>query len=93
MSDLKQYVEQRKAEDLEFALDYDEGFAQFKLGVLLKEARESSGLTQQELAKLLHTQKTAISRLENHAEDIRLLTLIRFAHALGKRVELKFVSR
>lgn len=32
--------------------------------------------------------KTAISRIENHAEDIKLSTLQRFAQALGKKLEI-----
>jgi len=34
----------------------------------------------------LSTKKTAISRIENHAEDIKLSTLERFAYALGKEM-------
>ncbi len=49
----------------------------------------SAGLTQEELARRLKTKKTAISRIENHAEDIKLSTLEKVAHALGKRLEVK----
>ena len=42
----------------------------------------------EELALRLKTQKTAISRIENHAEDIKLSTLDRVAKALGKRLEV-----
>jgi transcriptional regulator with XRE-family HTH domain len=51
-------------------------------------ARESAGLTQKEFAVRLKTKKTAISRIENHAEDIKLSTLDRVAKALGKRLEV-----
>jgi transcriptional regulator with XRE-family HTH domain len=50
--------------------------------VLLRQARESVGLTQEKLARKLKTKKTAISRIENHAEDIKLSTLDRVAAAL-----------
>jgi ribosome-binding protein aMBF1 (putative translation factor) len=86
MSDLKKYITKRKKSDKSFAKGYEEGYKQFKIGVMLREARESSGLTQEELAKRLKTKKTAISRIENHAEDIKLSTLIRVADALGKRL-------
>jgi len=79
MSDLQAYISDRKKRDSEFANRYDEGFANFKIGVLLKQAREEAGLTQAELAKRLNTKKTAISRIENHAEDIRLSTLEKYA--------------
>ena len=46
-------------------------------------------MTQEELAYSLHTKKTAISRIENHAEDIKLSTLEKFANALGKNLKLE----
>ena len=88
MSDLKKYVEKRKAHDPEFAKEYDAGYEQFKIGVMLKQARLEAGITQEELAARLKTKKTAISRIENHAEDIKLSTLERFAEATGKRLSL-----
>ncbi|MEW6116423.1 MAG: helix-turn-helix transcriptional regulator [Nitrospirota bacterium] len=69
MSDLKRYIVQRKKRDKLFAEGYGEGYEQFKVGMRLRQRRETAGLTQEELAKRLHTQKTAISRIENHAED------------------------
>jgi ribosome-binding protein aMBF1 (putative translation factor) len=89
MSDLQKYIKKRKASDPEFARDFDSGYEQFKIGVMLKQAREEAGLTQEELAGRLHTKKTAISRIENHAEDIKLSTLERFAEAIGRRLTLK----
>ena len=56
---------------------------------MLRQAREAAGLTQEELARRLKTKKTAISRIENHAEDIKLSTLERVASALGRRLEVK----
>lgn len=89
MSDLKKYIQERKKGDNTFAEGYDEGYEEFKIGVVLKQARESAGLTQEELARKLKTKKTSISRIENHAEDIKLSTLKKVAQALGKRLEVK----
>ena len=91
MSDLQKYIKDRKSKDQEFAKDYDLGYEQFKIGVLLKQEREKMGLTQQQLADRLQTKKTAISRIENHAEDIKLSTLEKFAQALGKQLRLEIV--
>jgi ribosome-binding protein aMBF1 (putative translation factor) len=88
MSDLKKYIVNRKKKDTKFAEGFDEGYWQFKIGVILRQARESAGLTQEELATRLKTKKTAISRIENHAEDIKLSTLERVANALGKRLQV-----
>ena len=49
---------------------------------MLKQARE-------ELATRLHAKKPAISRIENHAENIKLSTLEKFAPALGKHLKLE----
>ena len=59
MSDLQAYISDRKKRDPEFAEGYDEGFRSFKIGVLLKQAREEAGLTQDELAKQLNTKKNS----------------------------------
>jgi ribosome-binding protein aMBF1 (putative translation factor) len=89
MSDLKRYIDKRKKADQAFAEGFEEGYEQFKIGVILRQARESAGLTQEELAFRLKTKKTAISRIENHAEDIKLSTLDRVAKALGKRLQVQ----
>ena len=91
MSDLKKYVEKRKKEDVEFAENYDIGYQNFKIGVLLKELRVKSSLTQEELAKKIRTTKSAISRIENHSEDIKLSTLLKVTKALGKNLSIKIL--
>lgn len=88
MSDLKKYINERKKRDKKFSGGFEEGYEQFKIGVMLRQARQAAGLTQEELALQLKTKKTAISRIENHAEDIKLSTLERVAAALGKRLQI-----
>ena len=91
MSDLRIYIEDRKKRDSEFAENFEEGYQEFKLGAVLRQAREQAGLSQEELARRINTQKTAISRIENHAEDIKLSTLEKVARALGKQVNISIV--
>jgi ribosome-binding protein aMBF1 (putative translation factor) len=91
MSDLKKYIGNRKAKDRGFAENFEKGYEQLKIGVMLRQAREAAGLTQEELAVKLHTKKTAISRIENHAEDIKLSTLEKVASALGKQLRVSIV--
>lgn len=88
MSDLKRYIKERKQKDKAFAVNYEQGYTDFKIGVMLRQAREAAGLSQEVLAKRLHTKKTAISRIENHAEDIKLSTIEKVALALGKRLKI-----
>ena len=56
-----------------------------KAGVRMGEA---AGLSQEELAHRLKTKKTAILRIENRAEDIKLSTLKRVAVALGNHLKV-----
>ena len=87
--DLEKYIEKRKKTSPDFASDFESGYTESEIGVVLKQARKKAGFTQTELARKLHTKKSAISRLENHAQDIRLSTVEKIAHALGKRVHLR----
>ncbi|MGB8212336.1 MAG: helix-turn-helix transcriptional regulator [Anaerolineales bacterium] len=89
MSDVKRYVQKRAEADIEFAQNYAAGFADFKIGVILRQARESAGLTQEELAQRLQTKKSSISRIENHADDVRLSTLRRYADAVGANLQIR----
>lgn len=92
MSDVKKYIEKRAAKDKAFALNFDEGYAEFKIGVILRQARESSGLTQEEVARRLKTKKSAISRIENHADDVRLSTLKKYAQAIGANLQIRLAN-
>ena len=91
MSDLKKYIDKRKKSDAEFAKDFESGYEEFKIGEMLKQARVEVGLTQEEIAQKLHTKKSAISRIENHAQDIKLSTLQNFAHILGKELKVELM--
>jgi HTH-type transcriptional regulator/antitoxin HipB len=88
MDDLDKYIKKRKKQSPSFKKTFDQDYEQFKIGVILKEARLEAGLTQEQVAKKLHTKKSAISRIENHAKDIRLSTLELYAEAVGKRLQL-----
>jgi len=89
MSDLQKYIEKRKASNPEFAEGFDEGYENFRIGVMLKQARLDAGLTQDDIANAIGTRKTAISRLENHVQDVKLSTVEKYAKALGKHVEIR----
>ena len=89
MDDLERYINKKKKINKKFNDYFEIGYNDFKIGVLLKMARESAGLTQEELAKKLNTKKTAISRIENHAEDIKLSTIEKFTRAIGKKLKIQ----
>ena len=90
--DVEKYIKKRKRADKTFAKDFEVGYEEFKIGVMLRNAREEAGMTQETLARLTNTKKSAISRLENHAEDVRLSTVSRVARALGKTILIKLAE-
>jgi len=92
VSDVKRYIENRAERDPEFAENYEAGFTDFKIGVILRQAREAAGLTQEEVARKLKTKKSAISRIENHADNVRLSTLRRYAEAVGANLQIRLAS-
>jgi len=92
MSDVKKYIEKRAAKDRGVALGFEEGYAEFKIGVILRQAREAAGLTQDEVARRLKTKKSAISRIENHADDVRLSTLRKYADAVGANLLIRLAN-
>lgn len=93
MSDLQRYIAKRKATDPLFAADFDSGYNDFRIGVLLRQARETAGLTQEQVAQQLGTKKSAISRIENHAENVTLSTLKAYADAVGHTLQIHLAAR
>ncbi len=91
MSDLQKYVAGRQDYDPSFKDDFDFGYDILKIGVLLRQAREDAGMTQDEVAAKLGTQKSVISRIENHADNVTLNTLKQYANAVGRRVQVHLV--
>ncbi len=57
--------------------------------------RQKAGLTQEQIATVLHTQKSNISRLENanSTSSPKLSTIEQYAHAVGYEVEIKFIPK
>lgn len=55
--------------------------------------RQQAGLTQEQIATILHTQKSNISRLENanSVNSPKLSTIEEYAHAVGYDIEINFV--
>jgi DNA-binding Xre family transcriptional regulator len=67
----------------------EKGFEQFKLGVMIHQARVEKGLTQEELAIRSGTTKSYISRIENNVKEVRFSTLQKIVElGLGGKLEL-----
>lgn len=69
--------------------ELEAGYENFKIGVLIHEARLEKGLTQQELAVKVGTTKSYISKIENNVKEVRLSTLQRIVElGLGGQLQL-----
>ena len=88
MSDVENYIKKRETRNPNFRKELDEERRNLRVGMLIRELRLQRGMTQEELAQEVRTTKSAISRLENHSENMTLATLEKVAHALGKVVHI-----
>jgi len=67
----------------------DREFETFKIGLLLRNARESKKMTQEDLAKVIDKKRTYISRVENDGSNITLKTLFEIVEkGLGGKVTI-----
>lgn len=78
--------------DPDVKAEYDALEPVFELRKKLIELRMNKGLTQADLAKIMHTQKSNISRLEcgDNVSFPNLDTINRYARALGYKVNIDF---
>lgn len=60
-----------------------------ELGTEVKNARKNAGVTQEQLAKLLNTKKTVISRIEKGDQNLTVKYIIKVAIALGRPYEIR----
>ena len=64
-----------------------------QLGVQIAKLRAAENLSQTKLAARAEMSAPKISAMENEPRNLTIGTLIRVAHALGSRVEIKLVRR
>lgn len=46
MDDLEKYIQKRKKKDTHFAKGFEEGYEEFKIGIMLRQAREDAAMVQ-----------------------------------------------
>ena len=72
-----------------------ENSGEFKLLDEILAARQSAGLTQEQIAKRMGTRKSAVVRLENALvsgkDSLSMGALKKYANAVGKKLEVHFV--
>jgi HTH-type transcriptional regulator/antitoxin HipB len=68
---------------------FDTDSLAFRLGVMLKEARQEAHLTQEQLAEKTGTKKSYISRIERGLSDIQISTYHKLIEiGLGKNLNI-----
>ena len=73
---------------------FEQGYDAFKLGELIKSLRKEKGLTQDELAEKVGTNKAYISRVERNLKDIQFSTLQRIINdGLDANLEITIKPR
>ena len=85
--DIKDSVYGKKGTERRDELDRD--FESFKIGLLLRKAREDKNLTQDQLGELVDKKRTYISRVENNGSNLTLKTLYDIVEkGLGGKVKI-----
>lgn len=89
MSNLQQ-LKARALQNEEVRSEYEALQEEFALISQLLKMRTQAGLTQEEVAKRMGTNKSNISRLEKGNTSPSLKTLQRYAHACGFTITMDF---
>lgn len=85
--EIKNTVYGKKGTERRDELDRD--FESFKIGLLLRNAREEKKLTQEQLGVLIDKKRTYISRVENNGSNLTLKTLFEIVEkGLGGKVKI-----
>ena len=85
--EIKDTVYGKKGTERRDELDRD--FESFKIGLLLRKAREEKNLTQEQLGVLIDKKRTYISRVENNGSNLTLKTLFDIVEkGLGGKVKI-----
>ncbi len=95
ISDGMEIIERRfLSNDSELKKMVDEEFQKLQIGQQIYDLRKEAGLTQAELADVVGTTGSVISRLESAEYDGHSLKMLeRIAIALGKKVDVRIVDR
>jgi ribosome-binding protein aMBF1 (putative translation factor) len=76
--------------DPEYRRAHDALEEEFALAAAIAEARGKAGLTQEEVARRMHTTQSNVARLESDRTTPSTRTLEKFAQAVGARLKISF---
>lgn len=81
-------IKEKLLQDAEFKYEYERLKPRYEIISQIIEARSEKNLTQEELAKMVGTQKSNISRLESGTYNPSLDFLVKVAKCLGKEIRV-----
>ena len=81
-------IKEKLLQEEEFKYEYEKLKPRYEVISQLIEVRSEKNITQEELAKMVGTQKSNISRLESGTYNPSLDFLIKVAKCLGKEVKI-----
>ena len=90
---MRKSIFNKKMENSKFKAVYDEVSARMSVGEQIAELRHNAKMSQLDLARKVHTSRSAIARYESGEYDgYNVGTLTRIARALHKRLKISFSS-
>jgi len=89
---MKKTIFQKEMKSPKFKAIYEEIAMKLDIGEKIAELRHKRKMTQEDLAKMLHTSRSAIIRYESgEYAHYNLFTLVKIAKAFDKEIKVKFV--
>ena len=88
---LRQYL-RGEMKDPEFKRFYAEADIELRVALEITKAREAKKMSQRDLADALKTKQQTVSRIERGAQNVTIETLDRIARALGRGLQVRFVT-
>lgn len=90
MSYTDELIAKYNKQDVAFEKDYAAECEKLDIAVALTKLREEEGLSQKQLAELVHKPQSTIARIENGTLNPSYQVLSDIAHGVGRRLEVSF---
>jgi transcriptional regulator with XRE-family HTH domain len=87
-----QWLQQSLAEDPDLAARVKKRLAEMRIEQDLVALRQSRGLTQAQLGRMLGISQPAVARMETEGGNLEIRTLVRAAEVLEARLEVRLIS-
>ena len=85
----ERFIEEREEQHAKVQDELERDFQSFKLGLILRQAREQKNMTQEQLGTILNKKRSYISRVENDGSNVTMKTLYDIVEkGLGGKVKI-----